>query len=124
TEARRTGHLLERMSGVVSDLRGARLGGGAGIVWSHGEKVFEGDVRGRILTEARGSGGFGDDPVFYYPPLGRTFAELSHEEKWLVSHRGRAFRSLARWLSEAGTLVDTNGAGDRINDPAKNSRLL
>src|SRR5262249_10168247 len=124
TDAQRTGHLLEEMSGVASDLRGARFVCAAAIVWSHGEKDLEGECGGRILGEGGGGGGFGYDPIFYSPPLGRTFAELSHEEKWLVSHRGRAFRSLARWLSEAGTLVDTNGSGDRINDPAKNSRLL
>jgi len=42
----------------------------------------------------RGSGGFGYDPLFDYPPLGKTFAELSQAEKNRVSHRGRAFRKL------------------------------
>jgi XTP/dITP diphosphohydrolase len=51
-------------------------------------------VDGVILDAARGSGGFGYDPVFYFPPLGKTFAELRAEEKSLHSHRGKAFRRL------------------------------
>lgn len=49
---------------------------------------------GWILHEPRGTGGFGYDPVFFYPPLGKTFAELLREEKNLHSHRGKAFRRL------------------------------
>ncbi len=54
---------------------------------------------GVILESPRGSGGFGYDPVFYFPPLNRTFAELSREEKNEHSHRGKAFRSLLDFLS-------------------------
>ena len=53
-----------------------------------------------VLEAPRGSGGFGYDPLFFYPPLGKTFAELSPEEKFPVSHRGEAFRKLLDWLSE------------------------
>jgi XTP/dITP diphosphohydrolase len=49
---------------------------------------------GEILEAPRGSGGFGYDPVFYFPVLRKTFAELSGEEKNLYSHRGKAFRRL------------------------------
>jgi len=56
--------------------------------------VITNRVDGTILTEPRGSGGFGYDPVFYFPPLGKAFAELSSEEKNLHSHRGKAFRRL------------------------------
>jgi XTP/dITP diphosphohydrolase len=49
---------------------------------------------GEILEAPRGSGGFGYDPVFYFPPLGKSFAELSGEQKNLHSHRGKAFRRL------------------------------
>jgi len=56
--------------------------------------VTEGKADGVILDEPRGTGGFGYDPYFFYPPLGRTFAELKPEEKFAVSHRGRAFRKL------------------------------
>ena len=55
-------------------------------------------VDGMILDAARGSGGFGYDPVFFFPPLGKTFAELRAEEKSLHSHRGKAFRRLLEVL--------------------------
>jgi len=56
--------------------------------------VTEGRADGVIVSELRGSGGFGYDPYFFYPPLGHTFAELSPEAKFAVSHRGQAFRKL------------------------------
>ena len=59
---------------------------------------FRGQVRGRIAAEPRGRSGFGYDPVFFYPPLGRTFAELGPRAKNAVSHRGRAVRRLRRFL--------------------------
>ena len=55
-------------------------------------------VDGEILEAPRGSGGFGYDPVFFFPPLGKTFAELRAEEKSLHSHRGKAFRRLLEVL--------------------------
>jgi XTP/dITP diphosphohydrolase len=55
-------------------------------------------VDGEILDAPRGSDGFGYDPVFYFPPLGKTFAELRAEEKSLYSHRGKAFRRLLEVL--------------------------
>lgn len=60
--------------------------------------IFRGTVEGEILTAARGTGGFGYDPFFYYPPFARSFAELSLAEKASVSHRGAAIRQLADWL--------------------------
>ena len=56
-------------------------------------------VDGEILQELRGSGGFGYDPLFYFPALKKTFAELSPEEKNRHSHRGKAFRKLLAALS-------------------------
>jgi len=56
--------------------------------------VTEGRADGVIVPEPRGSGGFGYDPYFFFPPLGQTFAELSPEAKFAVSHRGEAFRKL------------------------------
>jgi XTP/dITP diphosphohydrolase len=55
---------------------------------------------GRILESPRGSGGFGYDPVFCFPALGKTFAELSGEEKNRYSHRGKAYRRLSDLLPE------------------------
>lgn len=57
-------------------------------------------VDGEILESPRGTGGFGYDPVFYFPALKKTFAELSREEKNQISHRGKAFRKL---LTSIGT---------------------
>ena len=62
--------------------------------------LFEarGTVEGRIAAAPRGDGGFGYDPIFFYPPYGRTLAEVSAVEKAAVSHRGQAFRALRSWL--------------------------
>ncbi|MEJ2038844.1 MAG: XTP/dITP diphosphatase [Desulfosarcinaceae bacterium] len=56
--------------------------------------TYEASCEGIILTEPAGENGFGYDPVFYYPPLEKTFAQLSIEEKSRVSHRGKAVREL------------------------------
>jgi XTP/dITP diphosphohydrolase len=60
--------------------------------------VFSEEVHGEIAEAPRGSGGFGYDPVFYFPALGKTFAELPAEEKNARSHRGKAFRRLLEAL--------------------------
>jgi XTP/dITP diphosphohydrolase len=62
-------------------------------------KEIRGEVRGRIALHSRGQNGFGYDPLFYYPSLRKTFAELSSGEKNKVSHRGRALRKLSRFLA-------------------------
>jgi len=61
--------------------------------------VFEarGTVEGRIAPKPRGTHGFGYDPIFFYPPEGRTLAEVSDEVKRAVSHRGAAFRAFRDW---------------------------
>jgi XTP/dITP diphosphohydrolase len=55
-------------------------------------------VEGTIAPRPAGTGGFGYDPIFFYPPLGRTLAEVSPEQKDAVSHRGVAFRELRAFL--------------------------
>jgi XTP/dITP diphosphohydrolase len=60
--------------------------------------VVEGRADGVIIDEPRGTGGFGYDPYFLYPSAGLTFAELRPEEKFVVSHRGAAFRKLLEFL--------------------------
>lgn len=62
--------------------------------------VAEGEVAGAIAPEPRGANGFGYDPMLFYPPLGRTFAELTQDEKAEVSHRGRAARLMHDWIGE------------------------
>ena len=66
----------------------------------NGEVVFEtrGTVEGEIAPEPRGTGGFGYDPIFYYPPFGCTLAEAG-DRKAEVSHRAKAFRTLAEYLT-------------------------
>jgi XTP/dITP diphosphohydrolase len=59
--------------------------------------TFTGEAHGELLTVPRGTNGFGYDPLFYFPALGRTFAELSLEQKREHSHRGKAFRLLLDW---------------------------
>jgi XTP/dITP diphosphohydrolase len=59
--------------------------------------VFEGKAEGIIIEQARGSNGFGYDPLFYFPAIGKTFAELTPEEKAKYSHRGAAFRAFLDW---------------------------
>lgn len=64
--------------------------------------VVEGRTDGVIIDEPRGTAGFGYDPYFYYPPMGKTFAEITAEQKFAVSHRGAAFRKLLDYLSTPG----------------------
>ncbi|HAK93482.1 MAG TPA: non-canonical purine NTP pyrophosphatase, RdgB/HAM1 family [Planctomycetes bacterium] len=73
-----------------------------------GREVFatEGAVEGMILEAPRGGGGFGYDPLFFYPPCGATFAELSDRDKNRVSHRARALEAVAGFLR-------AHGAGER-----------
>ena len=59
--------------------------------------VFRGTAEGVILDEPRGSNGFGYDPLFYFPQIQKTFAELSAEQKAQFSHRGAAFRAFLEW---------------------------
>ena len=64
-------------------------------------QTFTADAKGMLLRSPRGSNGFGYDPLFYFPNLEKSFAELSREEKLQVSHRGAAFRKLLAWMDAA-----------------------
>lgn len=100
-DAGRCARLLEALTGVPDAARTARFVCVIALVDPSGvEHVVEGTADGLILTAPRGGGGFGYDPLFYYPPLGRTFAELSDDEKAGVSHRGRAIQAARRVLTE------------------------
>jgi XTP/dITP diphosphohydrolase len=74
-------------------------------------KTFRGIAEGVILDGPRGSNGFGYDPLFYFPEIQKTFAELSAEEKAQYSHRGAAFRALLEW--------HCSGKGDQANGGEK-----
>lgn len=85
--------LLEKLRGVKA--RGARFT--CVIALAQHDRVLglhTASVEGVILEEPRGSGGFGYDPLFYYPPFGCTFGEASEEQKSEASHRGRALRKM------------------------------
>ncbi|MCI0485136.1 MAG: RdgB/HAM1 family non-canonical purine NTP pyrophosphatase [Blastocatellia bacterium] len=113
TDGDRLIKLLEEMAAVPPEERGARFVCAAAIVWEGGERIFEDEARGFVTDGPRGEGGFGYDPIFYYPPLEKTFAELTPVEKAEMSHRARAFRRLAGWLRQTGAL-DTIKTGGRI----------
>jgi XTP/dITP diphosphohydrolase len=102
-DAGRCARLLAALEAVDETRRGARFRCVIALVDpGGGEHLVEGVADGVILTAPRGRGGFGYDPLFYYPPLGRTFAELSGDEKARVSHRGRAVAAVRRLLGEVG----------------------
>jgi len=63
-----------------------------------------GEVQGELTQEPRGTHGFGYDPIFYYPPLGKTFAQMTVEEKNQISHRARALEELSVWLHQYGDI--------------------
>jgi len=92
--------MLEEMTGVPTERRGARFRCLIAIACpQHGrETTVEGVVEGVLLETPRGAGGFGYDPIFFYPPLGKSFAEIPAEEKNRVSHRAQACRRAREWL--------------------------
>lgn len=91
--------LLHELAGVQPSERTAHYACVIALA-QHGNvlTVVEGKAEGLIQDEPKGAGGFGYDPYFFYPPLNRTFAELSLEDKFEVSHRGEAFRRLLDYL--------------------------
>jgi XTP/dITP diphosphohydrolase len=91
--------LLTRLEGVPAEKRTARFVCVAAYAGAGGEvRTFTGRLEGRISTEPAGRGGFGYDPVFFVPALGRTAAELTAKEKNRISHRGKAFGDLRAWI--------------------------
>ena len=91
--------LLERLRGVPPAKRGARFTSAVAVARG-GRVLFQAEesVDGLIAEEPRGSNGFGYDPVFFYPPFGKTFGEVSGPEKDRVSHRGKSFARLREFL--------------------------
>jgi XTP/dITP diphosphohydrolase len=94
-----------RTARFVAALALARPGasGASGASGISGEVLFEteGIVEGRIADAPSGAGGFGYDPIFFYPSYGRTLADVSDAEKLRVSHRGAAFRELRAFLERS-----------------------
>ncbi|SRR5581483_813508 len=94
-DAANNARLLREMEGVPDEARRARFVCVLAAA-RDGQTVLiaRGEVEGMILREPRGTNGFGYDPLFYLPEIGKTMAELSAQEKAEVSHRGRALRRL------------------------------
>jgi XTP/dITP diphosphohydrolase len=92
--------LLDRLRDLPPERRGARFTSAVAVAHK-GNLMFQAveSVEGRILETPRGSKGFGYDPLFYYPPLGQTFAEIAPEQKARVSHRGKTFAKLRVFLA-------------------------
>lgn len=101
TYAERFAEIYRRLREVPHRPRTARFVCALAVA-SDDSIVFEttGTVEGEISDTPHGDRGFGYDPIFYYPPYGRTLAEVIDEEKLRVAHRGTAFRALADWLRE------------------------
>ena len=92
-------NLIDRLSGVPDEKRCARFVCAIAAVLPDGKVLTtRGVIEGRIGYEEAGQGGFGYDPIFYVPELGKTTAELTEEEKNDVSHRGRALRAMKEEL--------------------------
>ena len=100
TDEQRNRLLLERLQGVPPERRGAFFTSAVAVA-RDGEVLFQtvATVEGRIAEAARGRNGFGYDPLFFYPPFGKTFGEVDPGEKARVSHRGQAFARLREFLA-------------------------
>ncbi len=93
--------LLQKLADTPDGARGGAFVCAIACVFPDGrEWTVRGEARGEILREYHGAGGFGYDPLFYYPPLQKTFAELLPAEKNAVSHRGKAIAAFAERLKE------------------------
>jgi XTP/dITP diphosphohydrolase len=101
----RFAEIFQRLAGPPEKNRAARFVCTLAVARA-GRIIYEaqGTVEGEIAREARGTAGFGYDPIFFYPPYGSTLADVSEEAKLAVAHRGQAFRKLASWLAALPTL--------------------
>lgn len=101
SDKERIDYLLVKLSGVPGEERAARFVCVIAIASPEGDvKLCRGACGGIIAFEPKGENGFGYDPIFYLPELGRTMAELSVEEKNEISHRGQAARKARRILEQ------------------------
>ena len=92
--------LLRALSGVPTPKRTAHFRTVACLAWPNGKtELFEGLCTGHIATGYHGTNGFGYDPIFVVDELSKCFAQLSADEKNAVSHRGRAFRKVSKFLA-------------------------
>lgn len=103
TDEARTALLLEKLQGVPDEKRTARFVSVVTCVLPNGKVVSaRGTCEGVITHAPAGTNGFGYDPVFYVPSLGKTFSQASSEEKNAISHRGNALQKFCEAWKEAG----------------------
>lgn len=102
TDEENNAKLLRELEHIPEQRRQARFVSAIAVA-KDGETLatFRGVASGIILTEPLGEGGFGYDPLFWFPPLAKSFAELTPAEKATVSHRGLAFRNLLQWFLDS-----------------------
>ena len=101
SDAERIEYLLGNLKDVPAERRTARFACVITCLGPDGRKIAaRGECSGQILRAPRGQGGFGYDPVFYLPELGKTYAELQPEEKNAISHRAWALREFCRMYRE------------------------
>jgi len=102
-DAARNAYLLERMDHLEGEARAAYYEAVVVLLCPDGrEEVFTGRVSGFIRGVPDGGGGFGYDPLFFHPGLGRTFGNATSTEKDHLSHRGKAIRAMRAFLEEEG----------------------
>ena len=99
SDADRVAFLLDKMKDVPDDKRSARFVSAITLMFTDGDVVTaRGTCEGKIAHEPAGKNGFGYDPIFFVESYGKTFAELSPEQKNMISHRGNALSELQRQL--------------------------
>lgn len=105
SDAANNAHLLHELAPFPPPWKAAFVCVAAAALPNRVVAEAAGKMEGEILPEGRGRDGFGYDPLFYVPSLGKTMAELSTEEKNRISHRGQALRALITEMKAAGLLL-------------------
>jgi XTP/dITP diphosphohydrolase len=104
-DAANNARLLRELHDVPEEFRNGRFVCVIAVARNgHALATFHGQAEGLILHRPRGSNGFGYDPLFFFPQIEKTFAELTAEEKAKYSHRGAAFRQFLEWADHVGDL--------------------
>ena len=99
TDERNNLKLLSELKGLPIEQRGATFICVIAVAAGKAELLVRGECRGIILEEGRGSRGFGYDPIFFYPPMKKTYSEMTPEEKNAISHRAKALAELQQKFS-------------------------
>ena len=105
SDASNNAHLLHELAPFARPWKAAFVCVAAAALPNRVGAEATGKMEGEILPVGRGADGFGFDPLFYVPSLGKTMAELSTEEKNRISHRGQALRALISEMKNAGLLL-------------------